>query len=1523
MSEAAQIMSDPVPIASEPAVAPVPDPTPSVQPAPVEDSLSESLRAALRDAEGWDVLHRPENKGGFPARVDARREALKRLEGELAQLPISVSDSPKKIPFHAELLDLRGNPRSLRTAVSAVSDRPRLVAGLPRVVSEQKQEEPRVASIAAAYLRAVDGIFSGPTLSAFLQRLQVREALTVDELWYVAPFLKFVLLEMLLDEAKALLHSPESVTESKLSLRLKSLRTVTNTDWVYLIEPLIVLDETLQQDPTQTYTQMNFESRELYRKRIAFVARYSDCSEPEVAEIALRLAKEATVREGDDPRMQRRRSHIGYYLVDKGFPQLSSEIGFHPPLQDRTRRFVSENGEDFYITGIQLLSILLIAAILFPVLPHSSGFAGLITAFILLLVPALQDAVDLVNNLVSALYDPEPLPKLDFSDSIPADCTTLVAVPSLLLNEDQVHELVNDLEVRFLANRDPNLHFALLTDLPDAVSEPRDKDSHPLVELAVRLIDELNVKYLSRKSGKFLLLHRHRVFNRRQGVWMGWERKRGKLLDLNKLLAGEFDAFPIKAGKIDVLRQARFVLTLDTDTQLPRGVAAKLVGAMAHPLNEAIIDPKRRIVTEGYGILQPRIGIAVQSAARSRLASIYSGQNGFDIYTRAISDAYQDLFHEGIFTGKGIYEISTLHAVLDRRFPRNALLSHDLIEGAYARAGQVTDVELIDDYPSHYSAYSRRKHRWVRGDWQIAPWMFSHVPDESGKLGPNPISYVSRWKIFDNLRRSLLDPAMMILFVAGWLGLPGGPLYWTLAALFLLFIPTFVQLAFSIGRVIVSERSQSMGEVFAGFGHSVLVALLNLIFLPHQMMLTLDAIIRSMVRVFVTGKRLLEWETAAQSESKATKRTPVDRYLALSPLVAVGLAVLVYFAARQKDAIYIAAPILVLWAVANLVTAWLNKQPQEQQQRLSHADKNYLMAHALRIWRYFHQFGAERHNFLIPDNVEEEGLFEAARVSPTNVGLLLNARQAACELGFLTVPEFVKLTQSSLATFGRLEKFRGHLYNWYDTQTLKPLAGTPFISSVDSGNLVASLYTLSAGALDQIEQPLCSAQFFAGLRAHWTLLQSQGKFPSKLASFGVPNSTDTADDWIAWLDPAEAALTTAATSPKAQLKDTWWYSETLHRIASARTLLKTYAPWMLPEFEKLRKLPELGLGRAATISIEDSIAFAESLDSRLTSLANTLFQERSVLPLAEELRVLLPVAVKNLRALVSSLRDIAEEAARLADETEFGFLVDANRQILSIGFDMGTKKTHEACYDMLASEARIATFIAVARGDLRQESWFKLARDFAHAFGHYLLLSWTGTMFEYLMPSLWMRSFSNTLISRTQTACVGVQRDFARSMGIPWGISESGAARKDDAGHYHYHAYGVPQIALWFEATAGPVISPYSTFLALGVDCIEALHNLRRMEASGWVGPYGFYESADYTSSLRRPSLTREWMAHHQGMSLLAIVNLLSDNVVQRWFHSNTLVQSAELLLHEMPTSTGVMKARLKEFAPVAARAAS
>src|SRR5580692_951321 len=567
---------------------------------------------------------------------------------------------------------------------------------------------------------------------------------------------------------------------------------------------------------------MDFESREAYRKRVAEIARFSDCTELEVAQAALTLALESKEKQRlEDPRLRVRRSHIGYYLIDRGFPQLASRVGYRPRFIDRLRLSMRTHADDFYIGGIQIITVVLIGLILAPLVPTYPIFGGLTLAFLLLLLPATQGAVDLVNNTVTAVFKAYALPKLDFSKGVPQPFTTLVVIPSLLMNEKQVRELFDGLEVRYLANQDRNIHFGLLTDLPDSVTRPRQNDTDPLVDLAIQLTDELNERYASAGAGSFFLLHRHRIFNARQGVWMGWERKRGKLLDLNKLLKGQFDPFPVKAGNLSALTHAQYVITLDSDTQLPRGTAHSMIGAMAHPLNRAIIDPDLRIVTEGYGILQPRVGVSVQSASRSRLASIYSGQTGFDIYTRAISDAYQDLYGEGIFTGKGIYDINALHAVLDRRFPRNSLLSHDLIEGSYARVGLTTDIEVIDDYPSHYSAYTRRKHRWVRGDWQIAQWLFSRVPDESGRFVRNPISTISRWKILDNMRRSLVEPCTLILLVAGWLGLPGGALYWTAITLFLLFAPTLVQLAFSLGRAAASELPGDTQESFIGFLQAV------------------------------------------------------------------------------------------------------------------------------------------------------------------------------------------------------------------------------------------------------------------------------------------------------------------------------------------------------------------------------------------------------------------------------------------------------------------------------------------------------------------------------------------------------------------------------------------------------------------------------------------------------------------------------------------------------------------------------
>ena len=1490
-------------------IIPILDSKPSEARSPRHDRLEDAARVAA----SWDVVRQPSSTASFTRRINAASHGLARFERFLAaRTERRSANGPQLEPTASSVREVRGHLRTLRAALSAVTGAQQAIERLPHILLSSGHEEPRIAAVARLYLGAVESVFDPGSFSAFLRILQAREPLTLEELSNVASFLQFVVLESLLSHVRSWLRSPKSESSPDLLAYLNSLVGIRRAAWSELIEPLIVFDGLLRQDPARAYEDMDSQSRGVYRQRVAFLARRSDCTEVEVAQAALDLARLASQRPSADPRMQLRRQHVGYYLIGKGFPSLAIRIGFHPSPGERVRQSIREHAEDFYIGGTLALSCIFVAIVLFPVLPQFSSFIRLIIALFALLPPAMQCAVDLINQAVTSLFDPEPLPKLDFSKAIPTDCATLVAVPSLLLNDGQVRKLIRNLEVSYLANRERHLHFALLADLPDSNSKPRDQETPPLVELAARLIDELNVKYAKSPGGTFMLLHRHLVFNRRQGVWMSWERKRGKLLDLNSLITGAFDAFPIKAGPVDKLSAIRYVITLDADTQLPRGSAARLIGAIAHPLNHAVIDPKLHIVTSGYGILQPRVGVSVRSVIRSRLASIFSGRTGFDMYTRAVSDAYQDLFGEGIYTGKGIYEVATLQAVLNGRFPRNALLSHDLIEGAYARAGLATDIEVIDDYPSRYSAYSRRQHRWLRGDWQIVQWMFSRVPDESGKLGPNPISAISRWKIFDNLRRSLVDPALLTLLIAGWLCLPGGPGYWTIVVLALLGFPFLIQLGLGLARALASGNWHQCGEVFSEFGRAAVLTLLHLTLLFHQTLLTIDAVIRSLVRRFITGERMLEWETAAQSEMQTTQRGPIDRYLAATPLAALALAVIIWRFSADHYAIFYASWLLAAWALSTGVSTWLN-QPPHPPYRLDQGATDFLLSHALRTWRYFSQFSSERHHFLIPDNVAEQERREAARVSPTNIGLLLNARQAACELGFITVPEFAALTNETLRTIARLEKYRGHLYNWYDTETLRTLGNPPFISSVDSGNLLASLYTLRSGAGDLKQKPLVDASLFSALCEHWRILRKQKHLPASVSRLRLPRPSATMAAWIEWLPSAEVAFSTAAASQSGDEDSAWWYNETLHRISSIRSLLRDYIPWMLPEYKSLRKRLRLPIAaNHGSESVQGAIRFAEELENRIAAAWTEFAASEAQLLLAEQLRDSLSGAQANLHALAADLRAIEEDTERLADDMDFSFLAHPARRVLSIGYDISKQELSDSCYDLLASEARLATFLAIARYALPQQSWFKLEREHTFAYGEFVASSWTGTMFEYLMPGLWMRSHDGTLAAQTESACVRIQRAFARRRRIPWGISESGNARRNDGGDYEYRAYGVPSVALSPDAVAGPVISPYSTFLAVNVDPPDAILNLRRMESQGWVGPYGFYEAADYSDSPHAPEIVRQWMAHHLGMSLLALTNLLRNDIVKQWFHANPVVQANELVLDELPPSKAALRQSLR-----------
>ena len=1406
---------------------------------------------------------------------------------------------------------LHDNVRLLYSELQATADAVQPLSKIPHTTANG-EEVPRPAAVARGFLVATAYEFSESAFTAYIQTFQETTLLNVKELWALIPCMKLTLLEELAICGKQVLADDQGLYGAAVCMR--SLRDISDLSGKEIIEPLIIFDQVLAEDPAGAYALMDFESRELYRKKIVAIADRCELTEMAVAQEALALAREAGTRQPSASRVASRQSHVGYYLIAEGRELLYKKVQFKPSIGQRVQLFLRRHPDEFYIPTIAVLCCAVMSAIVLLMTDPYSSPKLIFLALIALLLPSSQSAVELVNYLTTSLLRAEILPKLDFSDGIPDDCITLVAVPTLLLNEKQVRRLVDDLEVRFLGNHDRNLHFVLLSDLPDSGQPSREDD--PLIDLCAELVEALNTKYAHQNSGSFLLLHRHRVYNPREGVWMGWERKRGKLLDLNKLLRQQYDSFPVKAGNLSVLSQARYVITLDSDTELPRGSAHRMVGTLAHPLNQAIIDPEKNIVVAGYGILQPRVGVSVQSAAASRLANIYSGQTGFDIYTRAVSDVYQDLYGEGSFAGKGIYEVDTVHQVLDRRFPRNALLSHDLIEGAYARAGLVSDIEVIEDYPSHYSAHNRRKHRWLRGDWQITAWLLSRVPDESGRLVRNPIALVSQWKIFDNLRRSLVEPATFLLLFLGWLVLPGKPAYWTLATVAILFVPAWFRFIFELIRAAAERKSQIARDALDSLFTANVGVLLTLTFVAHQMLLSLDAVVRTLIRRLVTGRRLLEWETAAEAELGKKKRTPVDVYMDWVPPLALALALLLWFS--RRSAFYAALPILILWAGSKFISMWLNRPHHASRAAASPRDDSFLRRSAIRTWRYFAEFSTEEHSWLIPDNLQESPPTIAARVSPTNLGFLLNARQVACEFGYLTVSEFAEQTLRTLSTAAKLTKCQGHLLNWYDTRSLAPL--TPaFVSSVDSGNLVASLWALQQGVLDVLRRPLLQPALAEGFVDYLRILSDLNAFPRKrINAF----REDIREDWLqSVLKFPDSSLADPASPPKSkrEIDAQWFRREARLRLESIRQTVRLSAPWLLPEFSSLRNDAAINARTGWDIlALERVPDFIDALSSRLvTALRSASGKDQNALYV--QLQDLLPEALQHVRGLIGDLLKINNTAAQLADDMDFKFLLHPKRKLLSVGFDVESEQLNPACYDLLASESCIALFIAIAKDDIPQESWFLLGRAHVVDHGHPVLLSWTGTMFEYLMPALWMRTFPDTLLQRSRSASVRAQQAFTASRDIPWGISEAAYSRTDETGNYQYYAFGIPSLALRKGELSATVISPYSTFLALTIEATAALRNLRRMAKQRWVGPYGFYESVDFDpakppsptwksrwknlSSRDHPEVVRCWMAHHQGMIFLSIANFLHHDVVQRWFHSDPRVQATELLLQEKPVS--------------------
>jgi len=1294
----------------------------------------------------------------------------------------------------------------------------------------------------------------------------------------------------------------QAASQVSVANSIGSLRLLGATHWPEFVETLSSVEQVLRDDPAGVYGRMDFATRDAYRHAVEGIARRASGDEPAVAQKAVELAATAAAR-GASADGDGREAHVGWYLLGNGRPLLESALGARP------RRLALRPGQSplpAYVGAIVAFALLIsIGPIrqaeaqlgLEPWSPTSLALA------LLLLLATSQLALALVNWIVTLSVPPEALPRMDYAQGIEPHARTLVAVPTLVGRRADVDALVDALEVRFLANRDPHLQFALLTDLRDAPEEHLPEDAE-LVAYAGARIAALNERYAPGEEATghpdpFLLLHRPRRWNASENTWMGHERKRGKLADLNALLRGRPGAeqrFSSIVGDTFALQDVRYVITLDSDTQLPRDTAAEMISAMAHPLNRPRFGAgtRRDVVVEGYGILQPRIGLNLTSVARSHYARLFGGEPGIDPYTRAVSDVYQDLMGEGSFVGKGIYDVDAFERALSHAMPENRILSHDLLEGCYARSGLLSDVQLLEDAPARYGADMARRHRWVRGDWQLIGWLRRRLHALPG-APRNPLSALSRWKLLDNLRRSLVPTALIALAVLGWAKLPE-PFMWTLRVVVIVGIVPLASHVMALARAPVNWLAAAHAPArLLPLARQLLQIVHTVACLPTEAVATLDAILRTIWRM-VRGRRLLEWTASADVRHGAPAGS-IDalhdavRALWAGPTSAVAITALL--AVVRPWALVGAAPLLLLWFASPLVVWWADRPPQAPRSELSPLQRRFLRRVARRTWAFFETFVGAEDNHLPPDNVQLHPVARVAhRTSPTNIGFSLLANLTARDSGYITLDQALTRIAATVTTLEQLERHRGHFFNWYDTQSLRPLAPR-YISTVDSGNLVAQLMALRMALLALPDEPPFSALWCNGI----------------LDALGLVRESLPAGVNLPALERFEKAAANACAQAPV----------TAGALGAALAEFEACAVPLVAAVEAA--LAELPRDAAAADGADpgEALRWARALLAQCEAgrdefaacgaLALPLAADASPAALASAAAAPLPTLGLLAAHGVGSARVLLERAADLArrvdalSEQEQAFLYDDRRHLMAIGYNVDERLLDAGHYDLLASEARLGVFTAIARGQLPQESWFSLGRLLTTHDGSPVLMSWSGSMFEYLMPPLVMPSFGGTLLDETCRAAVARQIEYGRERGVPWGISESGYNATDTALNYQYRAFGVPGLGLKRGLGDELVIAPYATAMAAIVDPVAACTNLQRLAALGAAGEFGFHEAVDYTP-LRVPrgqtkAVVRSFMAHHQGMSLLAIEQALGHSRVQRHFAADRGVQATLMLLHE------------------------
>ena len=1373
------------------------------------------------------------------------------------------------------------------------------------------------------------------------------------------------------DEIVRAEHQDQTAMTVTIRNVVTSMRVMSGFDWNEFFESISIVDEVLKSG--SHFAEMDFDTRDYYRHSIEELARGSKCSEIEIAKKAVHRSTRSQSAQlaGDVERVDllQPMDDPGYYLISKGRQEFEREIGYTAPWKQRLLRMYIRAAVPGYLGTLLVFTAFILALPLIYEWNHGLALGYLILSALVAAIPASDLAVSLVNWGVTSLIEPRGLPRLELRDGVPADLRTVVAMPTLLTGLDSIKEQVARLEIHFLANSDGDLRFALLTDWTDAPAERMDRDDE-LLDAALDAVALLNERHGPAPGGgeRFFVFHRKRIWNESQRKWIGWERKRGKLHEFNRLLRGYTDTtfISMNGSAPQSIPGVRYVITLDADTRLPRETAAKLVGTMAHPLNHPQYSARDGRIVDGYAIVQPRITATLPSNREgSFFQRIYSGPSGVDPYAFAVSDVYQDLFAEGTYTGKGIYSVEAFEEALDDKVGENTLLSHDLLEGIFARAALASDIVLFEDFPSHFGVSAARQHRWARGDWQLLPWLFGKGGAPKRGATPFNIPVISRWKMLDNLRRTLSSPALYATFVLGWF-MPGVPRWlWTVFALLTVALPALLPFFFGLKprRKGISRRAH-LRAVLGDLSLALLQIGLAITFLAYQAWLMADAAVRTLIRVFITRRNLLEWVTAAQAKHAADLNLS-GIFIQMDRGVGLALATLALFVWADPRALPVALPFIVLWVCSPVVAYRISQPPRLTEiEPLSEADADTLRLFARRTWHFFETFVTEEDHWLPPDNFQENPKpVVAHRTSPTNIGLYLLSIVTARDFRWIGTRDALDRLDATLGTIAGMEHFRGHIFNWYQTRDLRPLEPR-YVSSVDSGNLAGNLLTLARCDRGMLQNSLSDPRILTGLKDTILVLNEE------LAKAGGPQQGLTvsrkqfsnavgemvllldripldAMEWAAlFVDLKEQARTLDDIARAlGQEQGGSEISELVVWASAVRACVESHAR----DLELLIPWVRLGPKRASEIThnLRKQLAEWTALDpllrnapaledatERFNEILVELAAARDRLQREQHLSGELAADLDDLTKavsdcadgsahLVESIHRMSQTAERMFVDMDFKFLFDHSRKLFSLGYRVQDATLDSGCYDMLASEARLTSFIGIAKGDAPSAHWFRLSRFMTPVGRGSALVSWSGSMFEYLMPALVMRSPEGSMLSQTFKQVVLRQIEYGEERNVPWGVSESAYNARDLEMTYHYSGFGIPGLGLKRGLSEDIVIAPYATALGAMVYPTAAVKNFKRMASVGGEGRYGFYEALDYTPTRvpenQNQAVVYTYMAHHQGMSLVALANVLEDGIMRSRFHSDPQVQATELLLQERtPRDVLVARPRPEEVSAVA-----